>query len=183
MNSQNYNGRDTPSAPRSIPSCNPFQRHRVSDVAPAGADATRAKCSTDSTIPMVAQSMPVDNSHIEQLCGRQQVPPQPPRAPRIGSLPDPRTDFIIPMPQLTLPPSHDQLRRHRRRPDAEGAARVANICSSCPADYSFLRRRYKARSCSSCSSTLPSAASDTRLVQYSVVGVFIHSPLYPQYRR
>lgn len=108
--------RDTSSAPRSIP------------ISIINREPDQIVHYNTSRQPIV-QSMPVDVHLHHRL---------PPRAPRIGSLPDPMNSRRLPMPNLTLPPS---LQDQRYICNASSrVARISDTSRSCPADYSFLRQ-------------------------------------------
>ncbi|KAF4036285.1 hypothetical protein GN244_ATG11654 [Phytophthora infestans] len=92
---------------------------------------------------MVSHSLPADMHHVHlsrfmtNTTGTRSGELQPPRAPRVGSMPEPNFLQLDNMPDLALGPPAETIEEDS--PPARVPA-VIQFASSCPGDIGFLRR-------------------------------------------
>ncbi|EEY70391.1 uncharacterized protein PITG_05797 [Phytophthora infestans T30-4] len=92
---------------------------------------------------MVSHSLPADMHHVHlsrfmtNTSGTRSGELQPPRAPRVGSMPEPNFLQLDNMPDLALGPPAETIEEDS--PPARVPA-VIQFASSCPGDIGFLRR-------------------------------------------
>lgn len=88
---------------------------------------------------LVAHSLPADMHHVHlSRFGRPAARPaalQPPRAPLVGSMPEPNFLSLDGMPDLSLPPPMEQ-----EEEESPPRSNVVQFASSCPTDMGYLRQ-------------------------------------------
>ncbi|DAZ98504.1 TPA: hypothetical protein N0F65_004941 [Lagenidium giganteum] len=118
----------------------PISRDSSRRASPTSSTASHGRMDT-SPVNGISQSCPVGHANVHALLSSSY---QPPRAPIIGSLPEPSALDSNPMPELVLPPP---ARDQQRRPPTTSVVQVrASLFGSCPGDIGFMREGMAARS-------------------------------------